>query len=36
MEGIQIDVPNVSFINLVVHDSVRSGFCTGNQEQPTR
>ena len=27
-EGIQVYVPNCSFVNLVVHDSVRSGFYT--------
>jgi len=31
VEGIQVGIPNVSFINLVVHDSVRSAFCTASE-----
>jgi hypothetical protein len=31
VEGIHVYAPNMSFINLVVHDSVRSGFCTASE-----
>jgi hypothetical protein len=34
-EGIQVYAPNCSFINLVVHDSVRSGFYTSPQATNT-
>ena len=34
-EGIQVYVPNCSFVNLVVHDSVRSGFYTSTEASNT-
>jgi len=35
VEGIQVYAPNISFINLLVHDSVRSGFYTASQATNT-